>query len=666
MKRYLTYILLAFSSVLYASVGDTITFKGVQYVVTADDAATNQHEVRIGRYLTERINVPAEVQLGLKSYAVTAVPRYFDSTTCALTHYQKIDYSRCEHLISLAWQATDETDIDTLILPPNVENWPTKAFFSVNPSEKRKGKPLLNPDKLQKGIHRIFSSGQGNPNLPIRIYSCGALQELDLSSYTVPIEADFEISGCPFLEKCILPNTLKRGDSSDGLFGFCIRLKYFNMPDSLENIGVGFAFCVPISHCHLGPKVRDIGVQSLYGWQYMDSVSVDPANPWFCAVDGVLFSHDTTTLIHYPYSRRADTYILPEPTRVVMGMPFRIDYYPEEYARLWRHNLPPSAGSLKTLVVNEGLEEIRTWTGFYKSSIRKIRNLENSHLTYISATSFDGSNIDTLIMPATLKELDVVCDNCDRESGVRSIARMRHLKCLDFSRADSLSFMGKETMMGDINLDSLDLLHCSLLTRFRQSVCKGDSSLRYLALPRYIDTIGHEAFSGCVSLNKVICPAFKPIQLSPGMNVFEGVNTASCELIVPSRSVSLYQRAPVWKDFLITSDGLYTIEGLPSDTLGGIVTGTGAYRPGETAVLTATPAEGYEFVGWSDGVTDNTRQIVATQDTTIVAVFQLISGLQPAKNEKPSDVQKRIINGNLYIQKGQELYDILGGEMNNY
>ena len=657
MKRYLLYVLLVFSSLLYASVGDTITLRDVQYVITADDTIQGKYEVRITRYLSERISVPAVVRSGIKSYTVTAVPRYFDSTTCTLKHYQKIDYSRCKYLNDLAWQATDEIDIDTLILPPNLQRWSTKAFYSADPANLNHA--LTDIDKMPKGIHRIFSSGSGNPNLAIKIHECGALQELNLSSYTVSIEAGYSITSCYFLERCILPNSLKSVEASE-----LPRLTDLYLPDSLESFPAFFGSGFPIPHLHIGPNVQNIIPQSFYGWQYLDSISVDPANQWFCAIDGVLFSKDTAELIKYPYSRKARTYVLPPQTKAIMGIPFGVPREPEEYAQVWHYLLKPSAGSLHTLVINDGLTGILCWNGFAKSSIRTIRNLENSHVAYITGTSFENSKIDTLIMPATLKGFDMGYD-IDRLGGW-SLAKMRNLRCLDFSRVDSLSSMGKETMMGDINLDSLDLLHCSLLTRIGSAVCKGDSGLRFVALPRYIDTIGQEAFSGCVSLNKIICPAFTPIQLSPGMNVFEGVNTSACELIVPSRSVSQYQRAPVWKDFRITSNGLYIIEGLPSDSLGGIVTGTGAYRSGETAMLTATPAEGYEFVGWSDGATDNPRQIVATQDTTLVAAFQLISGLQPAEKEKPSDVQKRIINGNMYIQKGQEQYDILGGKMNNY
>ncbi len=652
MKKISTFLLLALSSLVYASVGDTITTQGVQYVVKTEDTLTNKYEARVARYAASRIVVPDSVISGLRTYYVTEVPRFFDSITCQLTHYTKIDYSQCAHLNAINRQATVEIDIDTLILPPDLQRLSGIAFYSADPS--RRQTALTDPDKLQKGIHRIFSSGQGSPNLAIQLLTCGALQEVDLSSYTAAIEAKYVITNCYFLEKCILPNTLKGG------LTFCgdIRLKNFNMPDSLEIMDGFFGAGVPISHIHIGSKVKGIGPQTLYGWQYLDSISVDSANQWYCVVDGALFTRDTTLMIHYPYSRNANTYIMPPQTKCIWGITFAPMWLPEEYAKVNRHKLNSSAGSLRTLVVNEGLEEIQSWSAFARSSIRKVVNLENSHVWRISTSGFSRSNIDTLILPPTLKELD--CCSLDESLGAQSFAFMRSLRCLDFSRADSLQIMRHSTMEGDINLDSIDLLHCSLLTELQSAVCKGDSGMRFVALPRYIKAIGQEAFSGCVSLTRIICPAFTPIRLTPGMKVFDGVNTSTCELIVPSKSVPLYQQAPVWKDFQISSNGLYTIEGLPSDSLGGMVSGTGAYLQGETATLTALPTEGYEFISWDDGNTDNPRQVLAAQDTTLVALFQLISGLTHTENDAIDPMQKTMKNGNIYIQRGEDLYTIHG------
>jgi hypothetical protein len=47
----------------------------------------------------------------------------------------------------------------------------------------------------------------------------------------------------------------------------------------------------------------------------------------------------------------------------------------------------------------------------------------------------------------------------------------------------------------------------------------------------------------------------------------------------------------------------------------------GEYQQGTQVTLTATPDEGYEFSGWSDGSTEATRVITANEDLTLTATF---------------------------------------------
>ncbi|MBQ7210985.1 MAG: BspA family leucine-rich repeat surface protein [Paludibacteraceae bacterium] len=54
----------------------------------------------------------------------------------------------------------------------------------------------------------------------------------------------------------------------------------------------------------------------------------------------------------------------------------------------------------------------------------------------------------------------------------------------------------------------------------------------------------------------------------------------------------------------------------------GTVEGTGKYEEGKTATLVALPAEGYEFLQWSDGVKDNPRTITVTENLTLIASFK--------------------------------------------
>ena len=55
----------------------------------------------------------------------------------------------------------------------------------------------------------------------------------------------------------------------------------------------------------------------------------------------------------------------------------------------------------------------------------------------------------------------------------------------------------------------------------------------------------------------------------------------------------------------------------------GTVTGAGIYTYGTSANLTATAAECYHFVAWSDGDTNPTRTIVVTADVELTAIFEV-------------------------------------------
>ena len=55
----------------------------------------------------------------------------------------------------------------------------------------------------------------------------------------------------------------------------------------------------------------------------------------------------------------------------------------------------------------------------------------------------------------------------------------------------------------------------------------------------------------------------------------------------------------------------------------GVVTGAGRYAYGASAILSASPNEGYHFVRWSDGVVDAIRTVDVNSDITLVAEFAI-------------------------------------------
>ena len=77
-----------------------------------------------------------------------------------------------------------------------------------------------------------------------------------------------------------------------------------------------------------------------------------------------------------------------------------------------------------------------------------------------------------------------------------------------------------------------------------------------------------------------------------------------------------------------------------SSTEGGSVTGGGDYLIGTEVTITATPDEGYEFTGWSDGTLESTIELTIENDITIEAFFAI-----PPKIELISEPLKMFTKG---------------------
>ena len=72
----------------------------------------------------------------------------------------------------------------------------------------------------------------------------------------------------------------------------------------------------------------------------------------------------------------------------------------------------------------------------------------------------------------------------------------------------------------------------------------------------------------------------------------------------------------------------YTVTVISANDSMGTVSGGGTYEAGSQVTITATAAEGYRFVSWNDGNTDNPRTITVTEDATYIASFEESVGIE--------------------------------------
>ena len=140
-------------------------------------------------------------------------------------------------------------------------------------------------------------------------------------------------------------------------------------------------------------------------------------------------------------------------------------------------------------------------------------------------------------------------------------------------------------------------------------------SLTSITIPNSVTSIGDWTFADCSSLTSIICLGTTPPDASD-----LAANTSTCKLIVPHSAYNAYLRHTYWGSFLNINTG-YLVTLQTNNDQWGEVAGAGLYPQDSTITLTATPYEGYTFMRWSDGNTDNPRTLTVTKDITLTAEF---------------------------------------------
>ncbi len=169
------------------------------------------------------------------------------------------------------------------------------------------------------------------------------------------------------------------------------------------------------------------------------------------------------------------------------------------------------------------------------------------------------------------------------------------------------------------NLDSLSSISIpNSVTSIGNSAFYGCSSLTAIIIPNNVTSIGDSTFNGCSNLRDVTSLSTTPPSL--GSSCF----SAAGILKVPCGSLNSY-RYSSWLDYFIIMEEIcdnITITVSSANENMGTVSGGGEYAFGTQVTITATPNQGYRFVRWTDGNTNNPRTITATTNATYIATFE--------------------------------------------
>lgn len=142
-----------------------------------------------------------------------------------------------------------------------------------------------------------------------------------------------------------------------------------------------------------------------------------------------------------------------------------------------------------------------------------------------------------------------------------------------------------------------------------------------VAIPSTVTTIDSIPFFGCGNLQYVYSFASTPAKIKGGL----GKNNVT-RLLVPAGCKPAYEAVQAWKTPFNEIVELYelTVESANPERGTASVTKRIITTPGSQIVdaeIKATPKDGYKFVKWSDGNTDNPRTVTVDRDVTFTAQF---------------------------------------------
>ena len=151
-------------------------------------------------------------------------------------------------------------------------------------------------------------------------FGCSSLTSVTIPEGVTTIEL-FAFYECRSLTSVTIPDgvTVIR----PAAFYNCSSLASVTFPDSLTTIGVGaFMGCSSLTSVTIPDSVTDIYSNPFPDCKRLSSINISRNHPVLASVDGVLFNKPDNRLICYPCGLTAESYTVPDGTKIIDYMAF--------------------------------------------------------------------------------------------------------------------------------------------------------------------------------------------------------------------------------------------------------------------------------------------------------------------------------------------------------
>ena len=471
----------------------------------------------------------------------------------------------------------------------------------------------------------VYGYNRSNPPTDLFIPSTITYQGTTYSVTAIDYEAfryslnggDVEYSPCTTLTSVIIPNsviaignyafygcssltsvTISNSVTSigEGAFFNCSSLTSVTIPNSVTSIGDGvFSGCSSLTSVNISNSVTSIGNYAFFNCSSLTSITIP--NSITSIGNRAFYGCSSLTSVTIPNSVTSIGggvfYNCSSLTSVTLSN--NITELPCDYKNGVSYGLFSGCSSLTSVTIPNSVTSIGDGAFFNCSSLTSVTIPDS--VTYIGFSAFEYcESLTSVTIPNT----------------VTSIGNYA------FSGCSSLTSVTIE--MNNIpNLGNIGLNY----------------TLQNLTLGENVVSIASGAFNNYSFLQNVTCLATNPPALADN-TVFPYPNIAT--LTVPCGALEAYSSpTSFWNMFFAgrISESGYNVEvSVNDETFGSVAVESDC----STGTLTATANEGYRFVIWNDGNTDNPRTVALTSDTSFSAIFALIDESSLAEDAEFAEI----------------------------
>ena len=481
----------------------TVTFRG-----TSDTQYSNEY--------TGEVNIPSTVTFNGTTYSVTSIGDYafykctgLTSVTIpnSVTSIGKEAFYGCSGLTSVTiGNSVTSIGIDafngcsglTKVNISDIAAWCNIDFMNYRSNPLTFAHNLyLNDNKLTN----LLIPSAVTTIKQLAFNCCTSLTSVTIPNSVTSIGKE-AFYGCTGLTSVTIPNSVTTIGSS--AFSGCSGLTSVTIPNSVTSIGSSaFSGCSGLTSVTIGNSVTSIG---------------NRAFNWCTSLTSVTIPNSVTTIGYEAFRGCSGLTSMTIPNSVTTigdGV-------------FW------NCTGLTSVTIGNSVTSIGK-EAFYGCSGLTSVTIGNS-VTSIGNWAFNGcTGLTSVTIPNSVTTIgSSAFSGC---SGLTSV-----------TIGNSVTSIGNWAFNGCTGLTSVTIGNSvTSIGEYAFEYCTGLTSV---TIPNSVTSIGQRAFYGCTGLTNIFSRILHPENVTLGNDVFDGIDKSNCILTIPDGSLSLYQNANQWKDFL--------------------------------------------------------------------------------------------------------------------